>query len=397
MSAYACEPRNGSEPGAGWNFAKAAAERHEVCVLTRANNRERIEAELRANPVPGLRFEYVDLPAWAHFWKRKRRGIRLYYSLWQLRAAREARRLCARESFDLVHHVTFANAWLPALACLAPRPFVLGPVAGGQAVPNRLLPCLGVRGCLTELALRLRFLSRFNPLVRIAWRRAAVVLVNNDETIRRLPASVREKCVVRTNACVETSGLPERREEKRGRRRAVCVGRLNRFKGVEVAIRAICEAPGWELLVVGGGGDRRRLEGLVERLGLGDRVTFTGPLSQESAWRSMADADALLLPSLKEGASFVAAEALTIGLPLVAFDVNGPSVLAALAPDRVALVTPDWPKRAVTAFAHALERLDAPAAAKPSPAFGLGAVARDLDSIYLGATTWGAIPSEVPA
>jgi len=149
--------------------------------------------------------------------------------------------------------------------------------------------------------------------------------------------------------------------------------------------------------VVGGGGDRRRLEGLVERLGLGDRVTFTGPLSQESAWRSMADADALLLPSLKEGSSFVAAEALTIGLPLVAFDVNGPSVLAALAPDRVALVTPDWPKRAVTAFAHALERLDAPAAAKPSPAFGLCAVARDLDSIYLGATTWGAIPSEVPA
>jgi glycosyltransferase involved in cell wall biosynthesis len=385
MSAYACEPRNGSEPGAGWNFARAAAERHEVCVLTRANNRERIDAELRANPVPGLRFEYVDLPAWARFWKRGRHGVRLYYSLWQLRAARELRRLCAREQFDVVHHVTFANAWLPALACLAPRPFVLGPVAGGQAVPNRLLPCLGVRGCLTELALRLRFLSRFNPLVRVAWHRAAVVLVNNDETIRRLPRSVREKCVVRTNACVETSALPERGNGRGAHRRAVCVGRLNRFKGVEVAIRAMCEAPEWELHVVGGGPDRRRLERLVERLGLGDRVTFTGRLSQEAAWRSMAEADALLLPSLKEGASFVAAEALTIGLPLVAFAVNGPPVLAALAPGRVALVPPDWPKRAVASFARALQRLDTSAPDRPSAAFGLSAVTRDLDSIYLAA------------
>ena len=46
VSAYACEPGKGSEPGAGWLWARAAARRHEVWVLTRANNREAIEAAL---------------------------------------------------------------------------------------------------------------------------------------------------------------------------------------------------------------------------------------------------------------------------------------------------------------------------------------------------------------
>jgi len=38
ISAYACEPDKGSEPGVGWNWALAAAEKHEVWVLTRSNN-----------------------------------------------------------------------------------------------------------------------------------------------------------------------------------------------------------------------------------------------------------------------------------------------------------------------------------------------------------------------
>ena len=43
ISAYACEPGLGSEPGAGWNCVRQAARFHEVWVLTRENNREPIE------------------------------------------------------------------------------------------------------------------------------------------------------------------------------------------------------------------------------------------------------------------------------------------------------------------------------------------------------------------
>ena len=42
ISAYACEPGKGSEPGV-WNFSKEMAKHHDLWVLTRLNNREIIE------------------------------------------------------------------------------------------------------------------------------------------------------------------------------------------------------------------------------------------------------------------------------------------------------------------------------------------------------------------
>jgi hypothetical protein len=75
ISAYACEPHKGSEPGVGWNWAKQIAKFAEVWVITRANNREVIEEELKRSPEPNLHFIYVDLPKWMRFWKKKQRGV----------------------------------------------------------------------------------------------------------------------------------------------------------------------------------------------------------------------------------------------------------------------------------------------------------------------------------
>ena len=54
ISAYACEPGKGSEPGVGWNFSKEMAKHHDLWVLTRLNNREIIENELLENPTEEL-------------------------------------------------------------------------------------------------------------------------------------------------------------------------------------------------------------------------------------------------------------------------------------------------------------------------------------------------------
>ncbi len=93
VSAYACEPDKGSEPGVGWNWVKQIAKTHETWVLTRANNRESIERELQENPMPGAHFVYLDLPHWMRFWKRGQRGVHLYYYLWQIAAFIPARHL----------------------------------------------------------------------------------------------------------------------------------------------------------------------------------------------------------------------------------------------------------------------------------------------------------------
>jgi hypothetical protein len=143
--AYACEPGKGSEPGAGWGLARMIArELGECWVITRANNRQAIEQALPDIPeADRLRFVYVDLPPWARWWKRGQRGIYLYYLLWQVAAVLRARQLVREERFDLVWHLTLANAWLGSLAPLVGGRFVYGPVGGGVGIPWRLAGYLG--------------------------------------------------------------------------------------------------------------------------------------------------------------------------------------------------------------------------------------------------------------
>ena len=92
ISAYACEPGKGSEPGVGWNFSKEMAKHHDLWVLTRLNNREIIENELLENPTEELHFIYHDLPKWTAWWKKGGRGVQLYYYLWQLTAIPKIRK-----------------------------------------------------------------------------------------------------------------------------------------------------------------------------------------------------------------------------------------------------------------------------------------------------------------
>lgn len=64
LSAYACEPGKGSEAEVGWQCGLQVARFHEVTVLTRANNRGRMEAGLasaRAD-APRPRYVYHDGP-----------------------------------------------------------------------------------------------------------------------------------------------------------------------------------------------------------------------------------------------------------------------------------------------------------------------------------------------
>src|SRR6516164_1163816 len=93
VSAYACEPGMGSEPGIGWNTVRELGQRHEVWVITRANNQAKIESALASSPMPSVHFVYFDLPKWSRFWKRGSRAVNLYYYLWQLGAYFTARKL----------------------------------------------------------------------------------------------------------------------------------------------------------------------------------------------------------------------------------------------------------------------------------------------------------------
>jgi len=117
LSLYACEPNRGSEPGVGWNWALGMAKRHDTYVLTRANNRGVIEAELAILRLPSEhrpKFIWVDCADWVlRLKKRKIIGMNLYYFLWQIKARKSLDKM--RLGADIIHHVTMCSFVLPGL------------------------------------------------------------------------------------------------------------------------------------------------------------------------------------------------------------------------------------------------------------------------------------------
>lgn len=330
VSAYACEPGKGSEPAVGWHWSRQLARRHDVWVITRTNNREAIEAAVAGEAGSSPRFLYVDLPRWARAWKRGPRGARLYYYLWQFAALRVAGRAHREMAFDLVHHVTFATAFVPALVCLIRVPFVWGPVGGGVPVPWRLAPELGVRGTLYEVLRSLRRLvGRYaDPFVRMTWRRADTILVQNPETLAWLPRRHRPKARVCPNAGVDWGGT-DREPTERAEPIVVAAGRLMPLKGFSLAIRAVAALGRRDvrLVIAGSGGDRRRLERLARSLRVASQVEFPGWLDRGVLDQLMSRAQVLLMPSLHEECGFVVVEGQAQGAVPIVLARGGPPVL----------------------------------------------------------------------
>lgn len=352
--AYSCEPDKGSEPGAGWTWVQMLASFADVHVITRENNRPSIEQALPG--IPGaerLTFEYFDLPKRWRRWKKGGRGVRLYYILWQTALARRLRKSGSPEAADLVWHLTMANIWLGSAAPLLGRPYILGPVGGGPTPPLRLVPDLGPRGVAYEVVrAAMRGFARFlNPLARLAWRRAEIILVQNRETKRWLPARYRSRALLFQHAVAEeVNSAPRERSE--GPPRAMYAGRLVGWKGVALAIRAIGQTPDWRLTICGTGPDQERFETLVKDEGLEERVSFVGWKTRSEVESLMKDADVFILPSYHDDSPLAVVEAMSAGLPVVCLDVGGPPLLAG---EGGRSVTPGSLDETVDGLAKALE------------------------------------------
>ena len=335
MSAYACEPGKGSEPGIGWHMAKAVAAHHDLWVLTRANNRPAIDAALAETPVPGLTFVYLDLPAWASWWKRGNRNVRLYYYLWQILAYTKARPLHAQIKFDLVHHATFGLYLAPSFVALLSAPFLWGPVGGGEGAPASFTEDLAAQGQRHERLRRLfQRLALYDPFVRLTARRSAVTLATTIETLEKLQDLNLKESAVTGNCALSVSeieGLAELAARAAPQRAKVLIsiGRLIHWKAYHLAIRAFAalethaerEAEYW---IIGDGAERTRLERLAAELGVEKRVRFLGKLSRAETLEKLAHSDVFVHPSLHDSGGWATLEAMACAKPVLCLNLGGP-------------------------------------------------------------------------
>ncbi|MBX6388516.1 MAG: glycosyltransferase family 4 protein [Frankia sp.] len=350
LSAYACGPGEGSERGAGWEWARAAAQRHDVWLFTDVHWVDPVRAAVAAEP--GLRLTVVPVPVpeivnWRGEFSR---GERMRYAAWQAFLRRTVRETHAKVRFDVAHHVTYASDWMPAgVAALRDVPFIWGPVGGTSPLPLQFWRWLGPRQLGVEIARGL--ITGGGRVVfgeRLSHRATTMLAANHDVAARfrhahpivepnialhldRLPAHPADPADATgqdSSAAGSGSGQVAHGAAKRVRR-AVYAGRFLGWKGVRLAVAALGrpEARDWVLDLYGNGPDEPAIRAACDYFGVTSRVRFRGLRPREEVLAAFASCDALLFPSMHDSAGWVVAEAMALGCPVVCLDIGGPAML----------------------------------------------------------------------
>ncbi len=129
----------------------------------------------------------------------------------------------------------------------------------------------------------------------------------------------------------------------------VYLGRLKRYKGVEIVLRAFARLahPRATLHIAGTGSHRAPLERLAASLDLGARVSFLGFVSEEQKLELLRRAWALAFASPKEGWGMTNLEAAACATPVIAS--NSPGLRESVVDGQTGLLVPHGDVAAMTA------------------------------------------------
>ncbi|HEX7479666.1 MAG TPA: glycosyltransferase family 4 protein [Polyangiales bacterium] len=127
---------------------------------------------------------------------------------------------------------------------------------------------------------------------------------------------------------LDLSQLPERvARTDQARARIVCVGRLSPEKGhlglLEAFASARAQGVDAQLVLIGDGPERARIETRLSELGLREHVQLRGQLDEQTTLAEVASSDVLVLASFLEGLPVVLMEAMALGLAVIGPRVAG--------------------------------------------------------------------------
>jgi glycosyltransferase involved in cell wall biosynthesis len=363
LSAYACEPHRGSEPGVGWNMAEAIARQHQVYVLTSATHRPGIESELAQHPNPNLHVIYLDPLGWVYDWGRQRRFqiALLHYYLWQIQAYGVARSLHQQENFDLAHHVTYVRYSNPSFLSLLPIPFLWGPVGGAEVCPPTFLADFTWKNQLYE---RLRSLTHrlgeLDPMVHMTARYSAIAWATTTDTALRLQQLGAPRVQVMSEVCMPTDAihaLQQYSSQPSEPRRFISLGRLLHWKGFHLGLKAfamanLSEAEYW---IVGDGPERAALQNLAAELQIEHQVKFWGRLPRHEAMQKLAQSAILIHPSLHDSGGWACLEGMAMAKPVICLNLGGPGISV---PNNAGVKVPaESPHQVIQDLATAMQQL----------------------------------------
>ena len=360
---YAVNPYKGSEDAMGWNYITQIARFNKVIAVTRENNQDDIERFMLENPsedYDNIEFLYFDLPYWMRFWKRGSRGALLYFYLWQMSVPGFIAK--SGKSFDIAHNLNFHNDWTPTFLWRLNKPLVWGPVGHHPNIPkNFILKPYGAKAYAVD-TLKWMVKQAFwktGYFLRLSAKHSDIVLCMNSSVDKVLPLK-KEQIITINSVCSE-----DHKEERlpSDKFTALFVGRFVALKGADVAIRAFSQfyaklnkeqQAKAEFVLIGKGPEEQRLRGIIKEYNLEHAIKIILWMDRAELKNYYKKASVFLFPS-HEGAGMVVPEALSYGMPILAFDNIGPGEFI---DDKCGIKVPYMSyDESVIGFSNALEKL----------------------------------------
>jgi glycosyltransferase involved in cell wall biosynthesis len=183
-------------------------------------------------------------------------------------------------------------------------------------------------------------LSKHSDAFRHCVKRAAVVLVANEETEELIGPHRGNSPLLRlpiASLSVEKVKQFSRlqRSPRAGPLRCFAGGNMIGSKGLSLALKALAmagsEGLDFHYTIAGGGPDISNAKRLVESLGLGARVTFHDGYKGQDYIAALHDSDVYLLPSFREGTPVTLLEAMLAGCYAVVADMSAQGEIVRMA------------------------------------------------------------------
>lgn len=331
--AYSCKPNKGSEEKIGWNIPLESAKHNKVFVITKTESREAVEEYLRQNPTENIKFYYVDI---ANFYKKIFKGVMYTGRLnrYHKKAYPLAEKICQDEKIDIIHQITpIEFRSVGKFKKIKGVKFVCGPLGGAEYFPTCFKRYAKGNMWVENIRGLLNFYSKLKYKIFGTLKKCDYLLFANKETEKYLSGAINtEKSALFSEVGIAESEIAPKKQNINSNEKLVLLvaSRLAYRKGHAFLLEALKELPqgfDYECRFLGEGPLGKVLKKKVKEYGLEQKVVFKGRLPYEEMVLQYREADAFIMPSIREATGTVLVEALCHSLPIITINGFGGRVL----------------------------------------------------------------------
>lgn len=325
LQCYACNPNYGSERGLGFRYSLELSRHFEKTIIITENANVSDLKGMFASSADVIGID-VGEKYRSICWDKDDWRFYIGYRRWLKKAAEKI--LACAKPHDIVWQLSMIGFREPGYLWKHAGTSVIGPISGFRPFPLVGIKYLKFWNILFWYVKSIiSLIQRFSPRVYRAYSTYSYVLGSTYYDCNVILSLYNEKVFRVPDTAVVRVCDPSIRIPKNGRKTTIFLytGLLIERKGLEVAFQAfrLGNYSNYKILVIGDGECRKFLEAEFSDL----PIEFFGKIPFSEVEKFYDDCDFFLLPSFYDATTSVLMEALAHGVPVLAFDVNGPGDL----------------------------------------------------------------------